>query len=81
MAIDFETYIIDESLAVGDQAFQAKCEAVFDARRERASVLMASHSLDMMKRYCTRAAVLYQGRLTMFDTVDEGYDYYVGLAG
>ena len=76
MAIDFDVYVIDESLAVGDAAFQAKCEAEFDKRRERSSVLMASHSIDMITRYCTRAAVLHRGTLRMFDTVEEGHEYY-----
>lgn len=79
MAIDFETYVIDESLAVGDAAFQAKCEAAFNERRARSSVLMASHSIDMIKQYCTRAAVLNQGQLTMFDDIDEAYHHYLGL--
>jgi capsular polysaccharide transport system ATP-binding protein len=79
MAIDFQTYIIDETLAVGDADFQAKCEAIFDQRRERSSVLMASHSIDMVKRYCTRAAVVYRGSLRMFDDVDEGHAYYRSL--
>jgi capsular polysaccharide transport system ATP-binding protein len=79
MAIDFDVYVIDESLAVGDAAFQAKCEAEFDKRRERSSVLMASHSIDMIKRYCRSAAVLHHGTLRMFETVDEGHEYYQWL--
>lgn len=79
MAIDFEVYIIDEALAVGDSAFQAKCEAIFAERKARSSVIMASHSIDMIKQYCTRAAVLHGGRLKMFDDIDLAYAYYQEL--
>lgn len=76
MAIDFDVYVIDETLAVGDSAFQAKCEAEFESRRARSSVLLASHSVDMIKQYCNRTAVLHRGTLSMFDTVEEGYEAY-----
>jgi capsular polysaccharide transport system ATP-binding protein len=81
MAIDFQTYIVDESLAVGDAAFYAKCEAIFDERRTRSNILLVSHSREMIARYCSRAAVLHQGKLAMFDSVDEGYDYYMSTRG
>ncbi len=78
MAIDFEVYIIDETLAVGDAAFQAKCHEMFEDRRQRSDVLMTSHSIDMIKQYCTRAGVLRDGCLTMFDSVEEADDHYMG---
>lgn len=76
MAIDFETYIVDESLAAGDKAFQEKAFRAFDARREFSDVLMTSHSLFMIKQFCTRGGVLHGGSLTIFDTVDEAAEFY-----
>ncbi len=77
MAIDFQTYIIDESLAVGDADFYAKCEAIFEERRQRSNILMASHSPETIRRYCSKTGVMYRGKLTLFDSVDEGYDFYM----
>ena len=80
MAIDFSVYIIDESLAVGDAAFQAKCNAIFNERRQRSDVIMTSHSIEMIREYCSRAAVLHKGELTMFDTVDEAHEHYMRVS-
>ena len=71
MAIDFEYYLIDEVIAVGDASFRAKCKAVFDSRRERASVMLVSHSSGFLKQFCDIGGVLADGELTFYDTLDE----------
>ncbi len=79
MAINFQVYIIDESLAVGDAAFQAKCQDIFERRRAESDVIMTSHSIEMIKQYCSRAGVLHDGNLVMFDNVDAAYEHYLGV--
>jgi len=69
MAVDFDYYLVDEVTAVGDKNFQEKCRAAFEARRERASVIMVSHSMGTIRSYCDSAAVLHRGRLTHYETV------------
>lgn len=76
MAIDFEVYLVDETLAVGDKAFQEKCNREFEARRSHADVLLTSHSVPTIKQYCQRGAVLHDGLLAMFDNVDEAIEHY-----
>ena len=76
MAIRFHVYVIDESLAVGDVTFQEKCQMEFDRRREEADILMTSHSPTTIQQFCDRAGVISEGRLTMFDTLDEAADFY-----
>lgn len=76
MAIQFELYLIDELTAVGDARFQKKCEQAFTDRRSRADVIMVSHSVGTVKTYCDRGAVLVDGRLMMFDDVDQAIDIY-----
>jgi len=71
MAIDFSVYLIDEVTAVGDKPFQQKCRDAFTERRERSSVIMVSHNLNTVKQYCEKCAVLSDGKLQLFDTVDE----------
>jgi capsular polysaccharide transport system ATP-binding protein len=77
MAIRFQVYVIDELLAAGDVAFQRKCNAIFAERRAGSDVIMVSHSIHMIKQYCTRAGVLNGGKLTMYDTIDEANEYYL----
>jgi len=76
MAVRFQVYVIDEALAAGDVAFQRKCRKIFEDRRAGSDVVMVSHSIDMIKQYCTRAGVLHGGKLTMYDTIDEANEVY-----
>lgn len=71
MALDFDTYLVDEVTAVGDRSFQDKCKRAFAERRERSSVIIVSHQLSTIKEYCSRFALLRRGKLTMFDDIGE----------
>jgi capsular polysaccharide transport system ATP-binding protein len=76
MAIEFECYLIDEITAVGDARFQRRCAEAFKERANRADLIMASHSMATIKRFCTRGAVLVDGHLLMFDSVDKAIEIY-----
>lgn len=76
MAIDFECYLVDEITAVGDVRFQRRCEEAFARRRETADLIVVSHSMSTIKAYCDRGAVLVDGRLMMFDSVDKAIEVY-----
>lgn len=76
MAIDFSVYLIDEVTAVGDKPFQQKCRDAFAERRQRSSVILVSHSLSNVKKYCEKCAVLVDGKLQMFDTVNAAAEVY-----
>ncbi|HEY5048393.1 MAG TPA: ABC transporter ATP-binding protein [Rhizomicrobium sp.] len=79
LAIDFDCYLIDEVIAVGDQRFQRKCrEELFDKRKDRAMIL-ASHSPDIVKLYCTHALVLKHGRGKVFKDIDFALRIYTDL--
>ena len=76
MAIEFDCFLIDEGMAVGDARFGNKCHVeLFQKRKDRAFILV-SHDPNIVKLYCQRAAVLHGGRLHEFDTVDEAYAFY-----
>lgn len=79
MAIDFDCYLVDEVTGVGDFTFKKRCEAAFAARRERSDVIMVSHSVSHIKSYCQRGAVLVDGRLMMFNDIEEAIDLYYRL--
>lgn len=76
MAIDFDCYLIDEVTAVGDARFAARCKEVFDRRREHTDLIIVSHSIATVKEHCQRGAVLVDGRLIMFDDVDDAIQAY-----
>ena len=69
LAIDFECFLIDEVILVGDQRFQEKCNReIFDLRADRAMIL-AIHSMEAVRQHCTSALVLKNGRGRVFDDV------------
>lgn len=79
LAIEFDCYLIDELVAVGDARFQQKCqEELFEHRADRA-FLMASHDMHMIARLCDRALIIEGGRARMFDDVDEAVGIYSWL--
>ena len=76
MAIEFDCFLVDEILAVGDERFQAKCRsALFEERGDRA-MIMVSHDPGMIREYCNRASVLHEGIMHNFDNVDDAYEFY-----
>lgn len=76
MVIEFDCYLIDEVVAVGDDRFKARCQQeLFEKRRDRA-MLVVSHSISFIKKHCDTAAVLLRGQLHHFDTIDDGYAFY-----
>src|SRR5204862_7923249 len=53
--VDFDILLLDEVLAVGDEAFQEKCFATFDRLREEGkTILFVSHNLAAVQRFCDR---------------------------
>jgi capsular polysaccharide transport system ATP-binding protein len=81
LAIEFDCFLIDEVIAVGDERFQQKChDELFEKRRDRAFVIV-SHDPGLIRTYCDRAAVLEGGQLTMFSDVVQALDCYRNPAG
>ena len=79
LAIEFDCYLIDELMAVGDARFQRKCqEELFDKRSERAFI-MASHDVHLIEKLCDRALVIEGGRAKMFTDIAEAVDIYTWL--
>jgi capsular polysaccharide transport system ATP-binding protein len=80
MAMEFECYLVDEITAVGDARFKAKYQEEFNKRKARSRLIMVSHQPNTIKEFCDMAAVLCDGKITLYDTVQEGmqaYDEYI----
>lgn len=76
LSVEFDCYLIDEVIAVGDARFAAKCKyELFEKRKDR-SLILVSHSLSSIKEYCDRAMVLNKGHMHKFPTIDEAYKFY-----
>jgi capsular polysaccharide transport system ATP-binding protein len=79
LTIEFDCYLIDEVIMVGDADFHRKCHyELFEKRADRALIL-ASHSPDLIREFCNCAMVLHQGRGSMFRDLNEALDIYTEL--
>jgi len=76
MAIEFDCFLIDEGLAVGDARFGHRCHVeLFEKRKDR-SFILVSHDPGIVRAYCQDACVLHEGRLLHFDHLEEAYAFY-----
>lgn len=79
LAIDFDCYLIDEVILVGDQDFQRKCHVEFFEKRAHKTMIIASHSTEFIKNFCNTALIIDDGISTFYDDVDVAVDIYVKL--
>ncbi len=76
MAVEFDCFLIDEVISVGDARFHAKCqEELFEKRRDR-SFVMVSHELHNLREHCQKVLVLHAGKLLDFPDVEMAYEFY-----
>jgi capsular polysaccharide transport system ATP-binding protein len=76
MAIEFDCFLIDEAMVVGDKRFHDRCHyELFHKRKDRAYILV-THEAHSIKSYCENALVLHEGKLLAFPNIDEAYDFY-----
>jgi capsular polysaccharide transport system ATP-binding protein len=79
LAIDFECFLIDEVLAVGDQRFHRKCHDALFTLRSHCAMILVSHDPGIIRRYCQRALVLKAGRGRVFDDLELALSIYATL--
>ena len=79
LALEFDIYLIDEGMpSTTDVDFNRKAGAVLRERLANATVIIVSHQAQTLEKFCKSAAVLRNGQLYMFETLEEAkrlYDY------
>src|SRR5690349_8777814 len=76
MAFDFDYYLIDEVMSVGDAHFKRKCADVFETRLQKSKVVLVSHSMPEIKKLCDVVLLVRDGGVQIYDDVDEGIKAY-----
>ncbi len=71
MGIKFDTYLIDEATATGDQSFRDKSKQVFNMRMAESSAIMVSHSMADIRNFCDAGLVLHDGEIEVFEDVEK----------
>ena len=79
LALDFDIYLVDEGMPSStDVGFNARAGEILRDRLTSATLVVVSHQPETLQKYCRSAAVLQDGQLLMFDTLEEAkrlYDY------
>lgn len=76
LAIEFDCYLIDEIIAVGDQSFHRKCRYELFEKREDRAMLLASHDTHVIRETCDKAIIVHGGKATLYSDVAEALDIY-----
>jgi capsular polysaccharide transport system ATP-binding protein len=76
MAFDFDYYLIDEVMSVGDSHFKKKSNQVFAQKMKTSNIILVSHSMEDIRRLCNLVLLVENGTITMFDDVESGIAAY-----
>ena len=72
--------MVDEILAVGDQHFQDKCfTKLAELKMSDKTIVIVTHDLSAVRRLCTRAVWIFDGKIKMDDTPDKVVDEYLKI--
>jgi capsular polysaccharide transport system ATP-binding protein len=76
MAFEFDYYLIDEVMAVGDATFKRKSRKVFDDRLQQSRVILVSHNMKLIRRMCDFIVHLDRGQAICYENVRKGIAAY-----
>jgi len=77
LAFDFDYYLIDEAISVGDAKFKHKASQALAARVEKANVILVTHGMSQVRKMCDMVMLLRQdGQVEIFDDVENGISAY-----
>lgn len=79
LSIEFDCYLVDEIILVGDQRFQQKCQVEMFEKREERAMIVASHSPDFMRQFCNKAIIIENGQAFSYNDVDVALEVYSRL--
>ena len=79
IAIEFECYLIDEVIMVGDARFYQRCQDELFGKRSNRALIIVSHDTNFIKDVCDTGAVIHGGDMNVMGSVSEAIDFYHSL--
>lgn len=76
MVIEFDCFLIDEVVAVGDARFHEKCHTELFEKRADRSLIIVSHDANYVREHCSKLCVLSEGNMSVFSDPDEAFEFY-----
>ena len=78
MAFEFDYYLIDEAMAVGDAQFKRKSKQVFKERMNNSKMILVSHNMNDIREYCDVVVLVEAGAAVLYEDVEAGIAQYQG---
>lgn len=79
LAFDFDYYIVDEAMSVGDAHFKKKASQAFKDKVGRANIILVTHGMTQIRTMCDLVIILDRGKATIYYDVEEGIKVYQSL--
>lgn len=79
MAFDFDYYLVDEAMSVGDARFKTKATAEFRKKTNKANIILVTHGMTQVRSLCDMVLLLNAGKIQYFENVEEGIAAYTAL--
>jgi ABC-type polysaccharide/polyol phosphate transport system ATPase subunit len=80
VTVDPEILIVDEAMAVGDQAFQIKCRnKIWSLKKAGKTIIFVTHNMDMVQSWCDQAMLLNGGKMVECGAIDKVVPLYENL--
>ncbi|VVU51316.1 ABC transporter-like protein [Burkholderia anthina] len=79
LAFDFDYYMVDEAMSVGDAHFREKAAEEFKRRVGRANLILVTHGMGQVRKMCDIVLVLKDGNVEVYEDVEEGINRYMKL--
>ncbi|MDS0860104.1 ABC transporter ATP-binding protein [Burkholderia pseudomultivorans] len=79
LAFDFDYYMIDEAMSVGDAHFRAKAEKEFKKRVGHSNLIVVTHNMNQVRSLCDIVLLLHNGTVEGYEDVEEGIRVYTNL--
>lgn len=79
IAIEFECYLIDEVIMVGDARFMQKCQDELFGKRDDRALIIVSHDMGFIREHCGSGAILHNGHFKICESVESAVEEYEAL--
>jgi len=79
LAFDFDYYLVDEAMSVGDAHFKEKAAAAFKNKIHGAKIILVTHGMQQVKKLCDYVLLVNEGKIFPYEDIQAGIDAYMKL--
>ncbi|WP_444921194.1 ABC transporter ATP-binding protein [Microbulbifer sp. CnH-101-G] len=76
IAVDFDVYLVDEVMSVGDVHFRSKCEEIISEKRKSSSFIIVAHAMPTLRNNCDAGIYIEKGKVRICQSVEKAISLY-----